>query len=102
QRLRGQALAAGGDDIAALQTLAVCARRAIEHLDPPAVVDALASIAVVLCAHAEYETARPAIALAAHIGQQPGNESTLATLHTGLTECAFLGYTDHAARPASR
>ena len=100
QLLRGQALAAAGDDIAALQTLAVCARRAIQHLDPPAVVDALASIAVVLCAHAEYETARPAIALAAHIGQQPGNECTLSALHAGLAECSFLGYTAQHAPPA--
>ncbi len=92
QLLRGQALAAAGDDTAALQTLAVCARRAIEHLDSSAVVDALASIGVVLCAHAEYDIARLALALAAHIAQQPGNESSLTTLHTGLAECSFLGY----------
>jgi tetratricopeptide (TPR) repeat protein len=100
QLLRGQALAAAGDDTAALQTLAVCARRAIEHLDPPAVVDALASLGVVLCAHAEYDIARPALALAAHIARQPGNESSLAALHTGLAECAFLGYTGQHARAA--
>jgi hypothetical protein len=100
QLLRGQALAAAGDDAAALQTLTVCARRAIEHLDPSAVVDALASAAVVLCAHAEYETARPAVALAAHIGQQPGNESTLSALHACLAECSFLGYTAVHMPPA--
>jgi tetratricopeptide (TPR) repeat protein len=101
QLLRGQALAAAGDATAALQTLAVCARRAIEHIDPPAVVDALASLGVVLCAHAEYDIARPALALAAHIAQQPGNESSLATLHTGLAECSFLGYTAAPVPPAS-
>jgi len=65
QLLRAQVLAATGDAAEALETLTVSARFAIEHIDPRALVDALASIAVILCAHREYELARPALALAA-------------------------------------
>jgi tetratricopeptide (TPR) repeat protein len=92
QILRGQVLAATGDPAEALETLAVSARLAIEYLDPAALVDGLASIAVVLCAHGEYGLARPALALAAYVARQPGNEPSLMALQTGLAECTFLGY----------
>jgi len=92
QLLRGQVLAATGRASDALQTLAACAQFAIDHIDPHALVDALASIAVLLCAHHEYTTARSAIALAAHVAGQPGNETLLPALHAGLAECTFLGY----------
>jgi hypothetical protein len=101
QILRGQVLAATGHAPDALQILVACAQFAIDHIDPHALVDALASTAVVLCAHHEYTTARSAIALAAHVAGQPGNEEVLPTLHAGLAECAFLGYAPrHAPQPS--
>src|SRR5439155_23269767 len=84
QLLRGQVLAATGHNAEALETLIVSARLAIDHIEPRALVDALASVAVILCAHAEYDIARPALALAAHVARQPGNESSLTTFHTSL------------------
>jgi len=92
QLLRAQVLAATGGAAEALETLTVSARLAIEHIDPGALVDALASIAVILCAHGAYELARPALALAAYVARQPGNEPSLMALQSGLAECAFLGY----------
>jgi tetratricopeptide (TPR) repeat protein len=99
QLLRGQVLAATGDPVQALETLIVSARLAIEHIDPPALVDALASVAVILCAHRQYELARPALTLAAYVARQPGNELALAALQNGLAECASLGY---ASAPSPR
>jgi hypothetical protein len=101
QLLRGRVLAATGPAVEALQALDACAHFAIHHLDPPAFVDALTSIAVLLCAHHEYATARSALALAAHVAAQPGNEASLPALQAGLAECAFLGYTPHCASPPS-
>jgi len=97
QILRGQVLAATGHAPDALQILVACAQFAIDHIDPHALVDALASIAVLLCAHHEYTTARSAIALAAHVAGQPGNEELLPALHAGLAECTFLGYAPRQA-----
>ncbi|HEY6141365.1 MAG TPA: hypothetical protein VI670_26720 [Thermoanaerobaculia bacterium] len=92
QLLRGQVLAATGHASDALQTLTVCAQLAIDHIDPDALVDALASTAVLLCAHSEYGTARTAIALATRVAGSAGNEASLAALQASLAECAFLGY----------
>jgi hypothetical protein len=92
QLLRGQVLAATGHDADALQTLTACAQFAVEHVDPIALVDALAATAVVLCANHEYSVARSALALAAHVAARPGNGASLPALHATLTECAFLGY----------
>jgi len=92
QFLRGQVLAATGHPADALQTLTACAQFAVEHIDPAALVDALAAAAVLLCAHREYGVARSALALAAHVAGRPGNESSLPPLYASLAECAFLGY----------
>jgi tetratricopeptide (TPR) repeat protein len=101
QLLRAQVLAATGDAAEALETLTVSARLAIEHIDPRALVDALASIAVILCAHGAYGLARPALALAAYVARQPGNEPSLTALQAGLAECAFLGYASAPSPPLS-
>jgi hypothetical protein len=92
QLLRGHVLAATDHAADALQTLTACAQFAVEHINPSALVDALASAAVLLCAHREYSVARSALALASHVATRPGNEASLPALHAGLAECAFLGY----------
>jgi hypothetical protein len=92
QLLHAEALAATGDAASALGTLLVCAHRAIDHIEPSALVDALATLAVILCAHAEHGVARSALSLASHVASQPGNEASIVTLRNALTECAFLGY----------
>jgi len=90
QLLRGQVLAATGHASDALQTFTVCAQFAIDQIDAHALVDALASTAVLLCAHSEYGTALTAIALATRVARSAGNETLLATLQASLVECAFL------------
>jgi tetratricopeptide (TPR) repeat protein len=102
QLLRAEVLAAAGHDAEALETLTVSARLAIDGIEPRRLVDALTSVAVILCAHKKYEIARPALALASHVAQQPGNESSLTTLHNGVAECAFLGYSDDGGRRSEK
>ena len=94
QLLRGQLLGATGHVADALQTLNACAEFAVDRMDMPELVDALAAAAVVLCTCREYGVARSALALAAHVAGRPGNEASLPALHASLAECAFLGYPD--------
>lgn len=93
QLLRAVVLAAGGDDREALQILIVCARFAVEHIDHALLVDALAAIAVILSVHSQFDVARPALTLAAHVVRHYGDEYTMSALQNTLTECIFLGYT---------
>jgi hypothetical protein len=94
QLLRGQLLGATGHAADALQTLTACAQFAVVHIDPCALVDALAAAAVLLCSHREYAVAHSALALAAHVAGRPGNEASLPPLYASRAECAFLGYPD--------
>lgn len=92
QLLRAQVLAALGHDEEALATLAVCALFFIEHIDHPALVDALAAMAVILCVHGAFDLARPALILAEHVAMKNGHQHPAHALHTAFIECRFLGY----------
>jgi len=97
QLLRAQVFAAIGRDEEALDTLAVCALVAIEHTDDCALVDALTTMAVVLCTHCAFDLARSALILAEHVALKNGHERPAIALHDALAECAFFGYAEASA-----